>query len=69
MYKDILYLGSKLIATGNLFQREINIAVLSLWNKAKRSIKRVDNRFGGMRDWAIFRDDNRDGGLIGMGEL
>ena len=23
---------------------------------------RVHNRFGGMRDWAIFRGDTRDGG-------
>ena len=26
------------------------------------STQRVHNRFGGMRDWAIFRGDTRDGG-------
>ena len=26
------------------------------------ALSRVHNRFGGMRDWAIFRGDARDGG-------
>ena len=34
---------------------------LITWPKGS-TFSRVHNRFGGMRDWAIFRGDTRDGG-------
>ena len=49
----------------NVLQMSIAIVTVfvSCWLPSSNNyLMRVHNRFGGMRDWAIFRGDTRDGG-------